>query len=90
MSDDPAPGVAERGEAPGVVAREGVVGTGPDRLFVREIGAGAPLVVVHGGPEFDHAYLVPELDRLAAPCHLVYYDQRGRGRSFPSVSSASP
>ena len=39
-------------------------------------------MVVHGGPDFDHEYLLPELDRLAAVRRLVYYDQRGRGRSF--------
>jgi pimeloyl-ACP methyl ester carboxylesterase len=25
-----------------------------------------PVVVVHGGPDFDHGYLLPELGRLAA------------------------
>jgi proline iminopeptidase len=50
-------------------------------LYVREIGAGTPLVVVHGGPDFDHAYLLPDMDRLADSFRLVYYDQRGRGRS---------
>jgi proline iminopeptidase len=49
---------------------------------VREVGEGHPVVVVHGGPDFDHRYLLPELDRLAQGCRLVYYDQRGRGRSF--------
>jgi proline iminopeptidase len=39
-------------------------------------------VVVHGGPDFDHEYLLPELDLLADWFRLVYYDQRGRGRSF--------
>jgi proline iminopeptidase len=62
--------------------REGwVVGDGI-RLYVREVGVGPPVVVVHGGPDFDHMYLVPELDRLAASFHVVYYDQRGRGRSL--------
>ena len=55
---------------------------GPARLYVREVGSGRPLVVVHGGPDFNHRYLLPELDRLAECCRLVYYDQRGRGRSF--------
>jgi proline iminopeptidase len=64
------------------VARERVVESGPARLFVREVGDGRPLVVVHGGPDFDHRYLLPELDRLVPLCRLVYYDQRGRGRSF--------
>jgi proline iminopeptidase len=54
-------------------------------LFVREIGAGQPVIVVHGGPDFDHCYLRPELDRLARSCRLVYYDQRGRGRSGAGV-----
>jgi len=49
---------------------------------VRELGRGLPIVVVHGGPDFDHEYLLPDLDRLATRFHLVYYDQRGRGRSF--------
>lgn len=51
------------------------------QLFVREAGEGPPLVVVHGGPDFDHTYLVPDMDRLGASFRLVYYDQRGRGRS---------
>jgi proline iminopeptidase len=56
-------------------------------LFVDEIGDGPPVVVLHGGPDFDHTYLRPELDRLAASARLVYYDQRGRGRSAPGVQA---
>jgi proline iminopeptidase len=52
------------------------------RLYVREIGQGWPIVILHGGPDFDHEYLLPDMDRLAASFRLVYYDQRGRGRSF--------
>ena len=52
------------------------------RLFVRHIGSGRPIIVAHGGPDFDHEYLVPELDGLAEQFRLVFYDQRGRGRSF--------
>ena len=54
-------------------------------LFVREAGEGHPLVVLHGGPDFDHTYLLPELDRLDDLGRLVYYDQRGRGRSADGV-----
>jgi proline iminopeptidase len=76
------------------VAHHQFVGTGSARLYVRDIGHGAPMIVVHGGPDLDHEYLVPELDGLAASFHLVYYDQRGRGRSFsgqapPAVSMTS-
>jgi proline iminopeptidase len=56
-----------------------------DGLCCREVGAGSPIVVLHGGPDFDHAYLLPELDRLAESFRLVYYDQRGRGRSAEGV-----
>jgi proline iminopeptidase len=54
-------------------------------LYVREVGSGIPLIVVHGGPDFNHAYLLPEMDRLAADARVIYYDQRGRGRSSRGV-----
>lgn len=59
----------------------------PDGLFCRDVGDGPPIIVVHGGPDFDHTYLLPELDRLAESFRLVYYDQRGRGRSAEGVSA---
>ncbi len=47
--------------------------------------AGAPpLVVLHGGPGAHHDYLLPQLLSLATLGHgfeLVFYDQRGGGRS---------
>ncbi|HEY8103107.1 MAG TPA: alpha/beta fold hydrolase [Gaiellaceae bacterium] len=56
-----------------------------DGLFCRDVGDGPPIVVLHGGPDFDHAYLLPELDRLTSSFRLIYYDQRGRGRSAEGV-----
>lgn len=70
-------------------ARTWFVGDGAARLYVRELGRGMPIVVLHGGPDFDHEYLLPDLDRLAGSFHLVYYDQRGRGRSFSGQPPAS-
>jgi proline iminopeptidase len=67
------------------VADERLVAINGVELFVRELGAGLPIVVLHGGPDFDHTYLLPELDRLAASFRLIYYDQRGRGRSCPDI-----
>ena len=57
-----------------------------DGLFVCEVGVGRPIIVLHGGPDFDHTYLRPELDRLADQARLIYYDQRGRGRSAGGVA----
>jgi proline iminopeptidase len=50
-------------------------------LFERRIGSGPPIVVLHGGPGAHHDYLLPGFDRLARGRTLVYYDQRGGGRS---------
>ena len=43
------------------------------------------MIVLHGGPDFDHRYLLPDLDRLADAFRLIYYDQRGRGNSAMNV-----
>jgi pimeloyl-ACP methyl ester carboxylesterase len=39
------------------------------------------IVVLHGGPGFDHSYLKPELQALAEHAQIVFLDQRGQGRS---------
>jgi len=45
-------------------------------------GAGSPkLVVLHGGPGADHCYLLPQMLHLAERYDLLFYDQRGGGRS---------
>ncbi len=50
-------------------------------LFERRIGRGSPVVVLHGGPGAHHDYLLPGFDALANHRTLIYYDQRGGGRS---------
>ena len=59
------------------------------QLYFREIGNGRPLLILHGGPDFNHNYLVPDLDRLSSAFRLIYYDQRGRGKSSPGVAPES-
>src|SRR5256714_13760701 len=59
------------------------------RIYTRRVGDGPPpVVVLHGGPGAHHDYLLPQYDRLAHGRTLLYYDQRGGGRS--SVPRETP
>ena len=51
------------------------------KLNVEEVGAGFPLVVLHGGPGLDHTTFRPWLDPLGDELRLLYVDERGQGRS---------
>lgn len=46
-------------------------------------GSNTPLIVVNGGPGFDHTYLhvATAWDTLAKNRQVIFYDQRGDGRS---------
>jgi proline iminopeptidase len=68
-----------------MIATETRIPVGSTTLYTRAIGQGTPVIVLHGGPDFDHGYLLPELDRLSDAFRLLYYDQRGRGRSAENV-----
>lgn len=52
-------------------------------LFVRRFGDPAlpALIVIHGGPTWDHSYLLPAVAELAGSAHVVVFDLRGCGRS---------
>jgi pimeloyl-ACP methyl ester carboxylesterase len=49
-------------------------------LFVKVIGQGYPLVLMHGGPGLDYTTLLP-LQPLADQFTLIFYDHRCNGRS---------
>jgi proline iminopeptidase len=62
------------------------------RLFVDTVGSKfaidgermierPSLIVMHGGPGFDHSTLRPYFDRFADTHQVVYIDHRGNGRS---------
>lgn len=57
-------------------------GTAVPLYWCRYGEEGAPrLLVLHGGPGADHRYLLPQMLELARDHELVFYDQRGGGRS---------
>ncbi len=54
-----------------------VVGSGLDAAFRPR----PAMIILHGGPGFDHTYLRPWLDPVSEVAQLIYIDQRGCGRS---------
>lgn len=62
-----------------------MVEVGEVSLFVRELGVPTSdrpsLVVLHGGPDIGHSYLLPGLEPLADDHHVVTFDFRGCGHS---------
>ncbi|MDQ6886690.1 MAG: alpha/beta fold hydrolase [Gemmatimonadota bacterium] len=62
---------------------DGFTSTTQTPLYWARYGAsGTPaLLVLHGGPGAHHDYLLPQLLQLADRYELVFYDQRGGGRS---------
>jgi proline iminopeptidase len=63
--------------------QEGYVEAGNGvRLFYRLLGSGPDtLVIIHGGPGFTMDYFLEDLAPLAEHHALLFYDQRGTGRS---------
>jgi proline iminopeptidase len=70
------------------VPSEGYIPVENAELYYRDIGHGQAIIIVHGGPDFDQNYLLPDMDRLSAAFRLIYYDQRGRGKSAVNVQPA--
>ena len=53
----------------------------PDQAGIKEKPT---LLVLHGGPGFDHSGLRPGFDALSDVAQVIYIDHRGNGRSVPS------
>lgn len=53
------------------------------QLYVNSVGSGQPCVFIHGGPGSNSYYLegMKSADLLQKGLRMIYYDQRGCGRS---------
>lgn len=56
------------------------------KLFMKSIGKGEPVLVLHGGFGAEHSYLIDLVAPLSSKYHFVLFDQRGSLRS-PVVDS---
>ena len=71
------------------VERGAIVTESGVRLFYERRGEGLDtLVILHGGPGLSSAYMIPDLDFLARRHTLLFYDQRGTGRSTVVTDTA--
>lgn len=50
----------------------------PDGGTMREVPT---VVLLHGGPGFDHSTFKPDFSRVSEIAQVIYYDHRGNGRS---------
>ena len=73
--------------APAPALQSGYLAVSGARLYYESIGRGDPIVMVHGGPGMDHAYLRPGMDPLATTHRVVFFDQRGGGRTEGEANS---
>ena len=60
---------------------QGFVDAGGVLVYYTALGAGDPLMILHGGPGASHDYLLPWVLSLARTNRLVLIDERGSGRS---------
>lgn len=66
---------------PALHAQDGFI-AGTPALAYWEAGRGKETVIVlHGGPSAAHDYLLPEWNALGKEARVIYYDQRGCGKS---------
>jgi proline iminopeptidase len=83
----PVPALAGDDQAPLVV--DGMRLINGTQLYCKSIGTGTPLVILHGGPGLDHSYFLPQMEKLADAYELIFFDQRGCGKSSIRLDSTA-
>ncbi|WP_142415366.1 alpha/beta fold hydrolase [Hathewaya massiliensis] len=59
------------------------------KLYVKILGQGEPILFIHGGPGLCHNYFLPYLEALSENNMLIFYDQRGNGKSYFKLQDES-
>lgn len=69
-----------------ILFEEKLVEVNDAQLYCRSYGTGEPLLVIHGGPGLSMDYLLPWLSKLAENRKVIFYDQRGCGKSNSKIN----
>jgi proline iminopeptidase len=82
-----APGASAQTVKFSLPAEHGQTFDGPGGKIYYEVtggGSGTPLIVLNGGPGFDHRYehITTAWDQVGKNRKIIFYDQRGNGQSF--------
>jgi len=67
---------------------EGIINVNVVQLYYKILGEGDPVVILHGGPGFDHIHMLP-FSELASDYKVIFYDQRTTGNSSGNVDASS-
>ncbi len=74
-------GCSENREPP-TATQSGYMQVDDGLLFFQKFGFGEPIIVLHGGPGLNQSYLLPQMLELAKDHEMIFYDQRGSGKSL--------
>jgi proline iminopeptidase len=81
--------VTQTGDDKGPLVVDGLRLINGTQLYCKSIGTGIPLVIIHGGPGLDHSYLLPQMGQLADTYELIFFDQRGAGKSTVRLDTSA-
>ena len=57
-------------------------------LYIKAIGKGSPIIIIHGGPGLNYTYFLPQLTDLSKKHRLIFFDQRASGKSSADFDSS--
>ncbi len=59
------------------------------KIFVKEMGEGKPLILIHGGPGDNHMSFMPYAEELSKDYRVILYDQNNAGKSTSTTEIAN-
>lgn len=68
---------------------EGYVRSGDARIYYCMAGKGEPILLINGGPGMEHTCLMPQMEQLSEHHRVIFYDQRGVGKSEAPITPES-